>query len=100
MMPCSARSSRASLDDSVGGAPADEGDVGVGGAEELRRRDGGCDAGHLAHAFFHHGAALVWLVYSSLMRTPFSSCSSLETTWVKPGMPGMARGETPLSVMW
>ena len=42
---------------------------------------------------------LAWLVYSSLMSTPFSSCSSLETVWVKPGMPGMARGEMPLSVI-
>ena len=46
------------VDDAVGGAPADEGDVGVGGAAELRRGDGGGDAVHLAHAFFHHGAAL------------------------------------------
>ena len=42
---------------------------------------------------------LAWLVYSSLMSTPFSSCSSLETTCMKPGMPGIARGETPLSVI-
>ena len=39
------------------------------------------------------------LVYSSLMSTPSSSCSSLETTWVWPGTPGTARGETPLSVI-
>ncbi len=58
VMPCSRRRFAGFVDDAVGGAPADEGDVGGGGAAELRRGDGGGDAVHLAHALFHHGAAL------------------------------------------
>src|SRR6185437_5934161 len=42
---------------------------------------------------------LAWLVYSSEISTPFSSCSSDETTCVWPSTPGMARGDTPLSVI-
>ena len=59
VIPCSRRRSAGFVDDAEGGAPADEGDVGVGGAAELGWGDGGGDAVHLAHALFHHGASLV-----------------------------------------
>ena len=39
------------------------------------------------------------LVNSSLMSTPFSSCSSVPTTWTYPGVLGRARGEIPVSVI-
>ena len=42
----------------VGRAPADQCDVRVGRTLELRRWDRGRNAIHLAHALFHHGAAL------------------------------------------
>jgi hypothetical protein len=35
------------------------------------------------------------LVCSSLMRTPYSSWSSVPETWMQPARPGRARGETP-----
>ena len=46
------------VDDAFGRPPADQRDVGVARADELRRWDGGLDAGDLALALLHHGAAL------------------------------------------
>src|SRR5579859_2778850 len=46
------------FDYALGRAPADQGDIGIGRPLQLGWWDRGRDALHLAHALFHHGAAL------------------------------------------
>src|SRR5216683_6040476 len=45
------------LDYTLGRTPADQGNIGVAGTRQRRRRHGGLNPGYLAHALFHHGAA-------------------------------------------
>src|SRR6267378_4210283 len=46
------------LDHTFRGTPADQRNIGVRRPQQRRRRDGGFNAGHFAHALVHHGAAL------------------------------------------
>src|SRR2546426_446653 len=46
------------LDDPFRRAPADQGDIGVARTQQRGPRNGGLNADYLAHALFHHGAAL------------------------------------------
>src|SRR5712691_9432324 len=45
------------LDYTLGRTPADQGNIGVAGTRQRRRRHCGLNPGYLAHALFHHGAA-------------------------------------------
>jgi len=85
------------VDHAFGGTPSQQRDFGVVGPGEAGRIEERQDAVHLRPRRSMIACRLCGSVNSSLMSTPSSSCSSVATTWACPGVPGTARGETPLS---
>src|SRR5713226_8857567 len=53
-----AKNLAALLDHAHGRTPTDQSNIGIARTAQRGRRDDGLDAGHLAHALFHHGPAL------------------------------------------